>query len=114
MSLTTYLQAQFTEHCPAGWISQREVPILPSHFESALGYAPRADVLLRKLDDSKRLWIEFEISRADPVANHAKFATGHIFAPQQENEVFISMVTSHVVRGRHNLAANTVFLMRLI
>ncbi len=67
MSLTNYLQAQFAEHCPAGWISQREVPVLPPRLESVLGYAPRADVLLRKQDDSKRLWIEFEISRADPM-----------------------------------------------
>jgi hypothetical protein len=30
---------------------------------------------------SRRLWIEFEISRADPVANHAKFATAQLFQP---------------------------------
>ncbi len=114
MSLTTYLQDQFTEHCPVGWISQREAPVLSSRLESMLGYAPRADVLLSKQDDSKRLWIEFEVSRADPVANHAKFAAGHIFDPQQQNEIFISMVSSHVARGKHNLAANTIFLMRLI
>jgi hypothetical protein len=29
------------------------------------------------------LWIEFEVSRADPVANHAKFATAHLFQPQR-------------------------------
>ena len=33
-----------------------------------------ADVLLERVDGSRRLWVEFEVSRADPVANHAKFA----------------------------------------
>jgi hypothetical protein len=65
-------------------------------------------------DDSRRLWIEFEISRADPVANHAKFATAHLFQPQMDGDVFVSMVSAHVARGRHNLAANTVQLMRYI
>jgi hypothetical protein len=60
------------------------------------------------------LWIEFEVSRADPVANHAKFATSHLFHPQPERDVFVSMVSSHVQRGRRNLAANTIALMRCI
>lgn len=65
-------------------------------------------------DGSKRLWIEFEISRADPVANHAKFATAHLFQPQAANDIFVSMVSSHVDLGRRNLAANTILLMRCV
>jgi len=68
------------------------------------GYTSRADILLTKDDGSRRLWIEFEISRADPMANHAKFATAHLFSRQLQTDCFISMVISHVVRGRRNLA----------
>jgi len=52
--------------------------------------------------------------RADPVANHAKFATSHLFQPQISTDAFISMVSPHVARGRRNLAANTILLMRNI
>jgi hypothetical protein len=88
------------------------VRVLSPQLENVLGYSPRVDVLLEKEDGSRRLWIEFEISRADPVANHAKFATAHLFQPQPQTDVFLSMVSSHVARGRRNLAANTVWLMR--
>lgn len=71
-------------------------------------------MLLEREDGSRRLWIEFEVSRADPVANHAKFATAHLFEPQAETDTFIAMVSSHVARGRRNLAANTILLMRHI
>ncbi len=79
-----------------------------------LGYSARADVLLTRDDGQKRLWIEFEVSRADPVANHAKFATSHLFQPQASTDTFIAMVSSHVTRGRRNLAANTIQLMRRV
>ena len=36
-----------------------------------LGYAPQADILLLERKTGHRLWVELEISRADPVANHA-------------------------------------------
>ena len=61
--------------------------------ERMLGFAPRADVLLSRADGSTRLWIEFEISRADPVANHAKFATAHLFEPRTSGDTFVSMVS---------------------
>jgi hypothetical protein len=71
-------------------------------------------VVLEKLDESLRLWIEFEVSRADPVANHAKFATSHLFQPQQPADRFLAMVSPHVTRGRRNLAFNAVALMRQV
>lgn len=64
--------------CPSGWTCRYEARVLTAHFESSLGYSPRADVCLENEDTSRRLWIEFEISRADLVANHAKFATAHL------------------------------------
>lgn len=113
-NLTSFLQKAFLQNCPIGWECFSEKTLLNSYQEALLGYSPRADVLLLKTDGSIRLWIEFEVSRADPVANHAKFATTHMFFPWSETDIFLSMISSHVTRGRSNLAANTIWLMRRI
>ena len=113
-TLTGFLQSEFSARCPTGWRSRSEAHVLSLPFRKLLGYAPRADVLLERKDGSRRLWIEFEVSRADPVANHAKFATSHLFEPRPQTDTFIAMVSSHVARGRRNLAANTILLMRHI
>src|SRR5205814_2089154 len=112
--LATFLQREFARRCPAGWRVRPEVRLLPQALERLLGYSSRADVLLEKLDNSLRLWIEFEVSRADPVANHAKFATSHLFRPQEQVDRFLAMVSPHVTRGRRNLASNAVALMRQV
>lgn len=112
--LASYLQQEFMQRALPGWTCRSESPVLSLELEAYLGYKPRADVLLERDDRSKRLWIEFEISRADPVANHAKFATAHLFEPQLASDVFVSMVSSHVDIGRRNLAANTILLMRCV
>lgn len=111
-NLTIYLQKAFAEQCPTGWTSSSEVQLLSNELNDLFGYSSRTDILLTKNDGSRRLWIEFEISRADPVANHAKFATAHLFSRQLETDCFVSMVSSHIVRGRRNLAANTIYVMR--
>ena len=113
-NLAKFLQSRFAEGCPSGWSCQSEVHVLARKFERLLGFAPRVDVLLERDDGQRRLWIEFEVSRADPVANHAKFATSHLFQPQPDTDAFVAMVSSHVARGRRNLAASTIFLMRHI
>lgn len=113
-ALACYLQKMFRECCPSGWTCDSEVEVLDSRLAKLFGYTPRADVVLERVDGTRRLWIEFEVSRADPVANHAKFATAHLFQRQRPNEAFVSMVSSHVARGRRNLAANTIHLMRHI
>ena len=112
--LARYLQDQFIARTPRGWTCAAEARVLDTRFKKLLGYAPQADVLLASNDGLHRLWIEFEVSRADPVANHAKFATAHLFQPQKPTDTFVSMMSSHVARGRRNLAANTVLLMRRI
>jgi hypothetical protein len=48
------------------------------------------------------------------VANHAKFATSHLFHPQSPIDRFLAMVSPHVTRGRRNLASNTIALMRQV
>lgn len=110
--LTTYLQNAFADQCPPGWNCSREIQLLGNQTNKLLGYSSRADVMLEKKDGTRRLWIEFEVSRADPVANHAKFATAHLFVGQAKPDSFISMVSSHVTRGRRNLASNMIHVMR--
>ena len=113
-NLAVFLQRAFTEACPAGWTCRSEVAIVRPEIASLLGYDPRADLLLERSDRSRRLWIEFEVSRADPVANEAKFATAHLFEPRLESDRFLAMVSPHVTRGRRNLGAATIALLRRV
>jgi hypothetical protein len=113
-ALTHYLQREFARTCPPGWLCRSEVQLLPKQLADLLGYSPRVDVLFEREGGHDRLWVEFEVSRADPVANHAKFATCHLFEPQRPGDVFVAMVSAHVSRGRRNLASNTVSLMRRV
>jgi len=111
-SLTGYLQDQFRAHCPFGWSCSAEQSLLSDDLSDLLGYQSRADVRLSLADGSRHLWIEFEISRADPVANHAKYGTAAIFAPKGPEHALVSMVSAHIKRGRANLAAASVYLLR--
>ena len=106
-TLTRYLQQEFARLCPPDWHSRSEVSLLAPELSRLLSYAQRADVLLEHRMDRRRIWIEFEVSRADPVANHAKFATSHLFQPQPPDDTFVSMISPHVTRGRRNLASIT-------
>lgn len=112
MSLTSFLQHSFAAQAPSGWQCSHEVAVLSKELERVLGFAPRADVLLQNVETNRRVWIEFEISRADPVANHMKFAVGHLFLPQPSGDSFVSMVSDHVTAGRMNLGASAIILMR--
>jgi hypothetical protein len=111
-SLTGYLQAAFAEAAPRGWVCRPEAPLVDKAATRRLGFEPRADLLMERADRSTRIWIEFEISRADPVANHAKFATARFLEGGPGQEVFVSMVSRHVVTGRAALAAGTALAMR--
>ena len=71
------------------------------------------DLLLESRQTGERLWLELEISRADPVANHAKFASAHLLQPLSERDTFVSLVSNHVARGRANLAAHAIYLLRI-
>ena len=113
-SLTPFLQAEFARQCPVGWECTAETSLLPADLTALLGYNPRADVVLTNPATNARVWIEFEVSRADPVANHAKFATSHLFLPQSPADHFVAMLSPHIDRGRRNLAAATIRLMRRV
>jgi hypothetical protein len=112
--LARYLQREFLSHCPDGWRCFAERPLLDARDRALLGYDPKADILLERIDGTRRLWIEFEISRADPAANHAKFAAAHILRAWTPEDAFISMISSHVARGRRNLGAGMIHVMRQV
>lgn len=112
--LALYLKQEFTRYSSTEWECYAEERVLSLELEQVLGYKPHVDLMMKKRDSSKRLWIEFEVSRADPVANHIKFATAHLFDPQRETDIFISMISSHIARGRRNLGASAILLMRHI
>jgi hypothetical protein len=111
-NLAKILQEEIERIQPWGMNVKTEFKLLSAELEKTLGFSPRVDLLLEKEDGSLRYWIEFEISRADPVANHTKFATSCLFQPFSPNNVFISMASNHVARGRNNLGASTIALMR--
>jgi len=112
-TLPAYLQYAFSLACPPGWTASAEVPVLTGELADLLGYRPQADLLLTHTD-GQRLWVEFEVSRADPVANHAKFAAAHLFQPQPDTDIFVAMVSPHVDRGRRNLGATAITLLRRV
>jgi hypothetical protein len=70
--LAKYLQNALINRCPKGWKCHAEFKVFTPELERLLGFSPRGDVLLVNEQTGRRLWIEFEISRADPLANHAK------------------------------------------
>jgi len=111
-ALTQLLQEGFERWCPPGWSCRREVPLFSRERARLLGFSSRVDVLLERSDSTRRLWIEFEVSRADPVANHAKFAARHLFEPQLASDAFVAMVSAHVTPGRQNLSACVIDVMR--
>ncbi len=73
--LARYLQDQFVARTPCGWQCKKDARVLDERSEKLLGYAAHADVILASNDGQHRVWIVSEVSRVDPVANHAKIAT---------------------------------------
>lgn len=111
-SITRFLQESFVRQCPPGWRALPEQPLVDRDGALRLGFEPRADVLLEQLESGRRVWVEFEVSRADPVANHAKFATARFLEEQGRDDTFVSMASSHIAPGRLALAAGAAMLMR--
>jgi hypothetical protein len=61
---------------------------------------------------AEKIWIELEVSRADPVANHAKFGSAHLISPFPRTDAFVSLMSRDIVAGRANLAAHAIFMLR--
>lgn len=106
------LQERLIREPPDGWMARKEIGLLSKSLVETIGYQPTADLVLESVSTKERIWIEFEISRADPVANHAKFGSAHLINPLPPTDAFVSLVSSDVARGRANLAAHAIFLLR--
>jgi len=111
--LAAELQRRLIACPPPGWIARKEAGLLTPELSRALGYRPSVDLLLESKSTPDRIWVEFEISRADPVANHTKFASAHLIHPLPISDAFVSLVSNDVALGRANLAAHAVFLLRI-
>jgi hypothetical protein len=111
--LASELQRRFVECPPTGWSARKEAGLLTPEVTRILGYRPSVDLLLESKSTPDRIWIEFEISRADPVANHTKFASAHLIDPLPGTDAFVSLISNDVAIGRANLAAHAVYLLRI-
>ena len=110
--LAETLQRRWVEQPPAGWVASREPAGIGPAEARLLGYQPKADLLLREADSGKRVWIELEISRADPAANPVKFGSAHLLSPLPPEDAFVSLVSRDIAGGRANLTAHAVWLLR--
>lgn len=97
---------------PAGWICRKEARLLDADLGGLLGYVPKADLVFEHPGRQERLWVELEISRADPAANHVKFGSAHLLRPVRPADAFVSLVSNDVARGRANLAAHSIHILR--
>ncbi len=111
-NLVNHIAGQFEQFAARDWLVKRECPVLDKDWAHRVGYTPRADLLLERRVGKQRVWVEFEISRADPVANHAKYSAAKLFDQWRAEDTFVAMVSPHVAVGKRVLAAHTVALMR--
>lgn len=113
--LARYLQHAFQrESARRGWACRIEAPLVGAEAARRLGFNPRVDVLLSRAGDGRRIWVEFEVSRADPVANQAKFASAAFFEGSGQGDAFVSMASRHIAPGRKALMATTAMFMRSV
>jgi hypothetical protein len=113
--LARYLQQVFKrEGARRGWTCVVEAPLLDIGAAKRLGFNPRVDVLMHRPDVDRRIWVEFEVSRADPVANQAKFASAAYFEGCGAGDAFVSMASRHIAPGRKALMATTAMFMRSV
>lgn len=102
--LAAALAREFQRRCPATWTCAREASILDERLAERYGFQPRADVVFTGAG-GRRIVVELEISRADPVANQVKFLIARNAGALRADDVLVSMFSSHIARGRRNVAA---------
>ena len=110
--LAETLQRRWVESPPVGWTAMREVGVISAGEARMLGYQPKADLMFQNTSTRQRVWIELEVSRADPAANHMKFGSAHLLNPLPTSDAFVSLVSRHIATGRSNLAAHATWLLR--
>jgi hypothetical protein len=102
-ALETFLSDSFCRLAPPGFAASKQADLFDETRAQRLGFHARLDVQLvgpRGL----RIGVEFEISRADPVANQVKFLVAQQSGALGPDDVLVSMMSPHIVRGRRNLA----------
>lgn len=102
-TLATWLQNALAVELPSKWRPRTEVRILPAPLADRYGFSPCADLHLE--GDGYRVVVELEISRADPVSNHVKFLIARDAGELGERDIFVSMMSPHIVPGRRNIGA---------
>src|SRR5688572_15239916 len=101
--LARLLATQFAATPIPGWRCHPEERLLDPDLARRYGYTPQVDVMLHSTD-GRRVAVELEISRADPVANQVKFLLAHRAPVGQPPYALVSMFSSHIKRGRRNIA----------
>jgi hypothetical protein len=111
-SLAPYLTRSMEAHLPAGWAGTAEARVFTPRQASEFGFQGACDLLLENQQECRKVWIEFEISRSDPVANQVKYAVRHVVSPYSAKESFISMGSTHLAPGRKLLLQANVHVLR--
>lgn len=90
-----------------------EADVFPQTLRDEVGYSPAADLLVEYPWNSIKVqaWIELEVSRADPVANPAKFLVAFSERTPRGGEVFVFAVSRAIQRGRAALCRRFVQMM---
>src|SRR5260370_40760875 len=96
---------------PRGWTAKTEAPLLPHELCVRLGLRIQGDLMLAG-PAGERIVVELEISRADPIANPAKFFLALHTGALTPAHGFAGMVSSHVDAGRRNQSALFVQALR--
>jgi hypothetical protein len=102
--LARYLAERFSEERPRGWGVSREHVLFSPREVERLRFQARVDLLLHA-PDGRRIAIELEVSRDDLVMNHAKVLVAYERKVLGPDDVFVSMMSPHISRGRRYLAA---------
>jgi len=96
---------------PRKWTAQPEAPLLSAELAVRFGFASRADLLLSG-PAGERIVVEIEISRADPLANPAKYFLAMHAGALTSAHGFAGMLSSDVDVGRRNQCALFIQALR--
>jgi hypothetical protein len=111
-SLAPYLARTMISSLAGAWTGRCEARVLTPEQIKTFGFNPACDLLLENKVTSQKAWVEFEISRADPVANQVKYAARHVVYPYSAKESFISMGSTHLAPGRKLLLQANIHVLR--
>lgn len=109
-SLALRLAEAFVRAAPSHWRCEPEAHLLPPELRLRAGFDVRSDLLLYGPQD-ERIVLEFEVSRADPIANPAKYLLAQALGGLRPTDGFAGMLSSHLASGKRN---QTIAFTRLL